>query len=664
MANDTIAKGMAANALAIAKALASKAAPITISAPRISGNPYVGQTLTGVHGGYTSTPASYTYRWLSNGSVIAGATAQSYVVQAGDLGDLVTFEETPTNAIGVGTANPSAAVTIIIEVKAPDAPIITVASVGDGTITLNWVDGANNGSAITARYIAIGTTSGGQGALQPVTVSGGQVVLTGLANGTPQYIKAYTANAIGTSPASSEVSATPISVPAVKRSIAANRLIAAYVGNSKSTTIPTGIDTATSATYRVLRALPVNISCASGGTTTKRFHYANYGTSVSVGGNAVQEASAGPITVQLALEYLPTGWTNSAWPIASTNTQFITAIKGTSNDTYPLALAAGERGWIEVDVVNLPNLQYYCEQVYVTGEFGWPLGMTPGGSYYLLNSNNIGNRSGWSYGSPPTFCAYDITVETETVKPALLGIGHSQMQGQGNNPDNIAWIDFACGHNTTADNAGLGGVRQNPALRKVATGGERISWWLANSTRRMAEILSNPDFTRIVIMLGTNDLVAGFRADVVLADLEAMLSQLSVLNIPITLVACTVRTDTSNNPIIVSYTGSPATTFEEQRAAFNAGQVALVGRYNVDSVYDPNEAYGGFPGLESTTTPGTWADMQLTNDGIHLSGGIIGSTSGTSIGSTTRGGGNQYIGRHFRAYLSGALGMTTLGTYS
>lgn len=111
MSLDKPALAIALRGRKIAVALGNKAVPITLAAPTISAAdpfPVLGTLLTGVHGDYTCTPTSYTYRWLRDGVAIAGATALTYVAQAADVGKSITFEETPTNAIGTGAANVSA----------------------------------------------------------------------------------------------------------------------------------------------------------------------------------------------------------------------------------------------------------------------------------------------------------------------------------------------------------------------------------------------------------------------------------------------------------------------------------------------------------------------------------------------------------------------------
>ncbi|MEG3153005.1 hypothetical protein U1769_24190 [Sphingomonas sp. ZT3P38] len=62
-------------------------------APVITGTAQVGQTLTATNG--TIVGGAFAgRRWFRDGSPISGATASTYVVQAGDLGKKVTQEVT------------------------------------------------------------------------------------------------------------------------------------------------------------------------------------------------------------------------------------------------------------------------------------------------------------------------------------------------------------------------------------------------------------------------------------------------------------------------------------------------------------------------------------------------------------------------------------------
>ncbi|MAM37497.1 MAG: hypothetical protein CL949_03110 [Erythrobacter sp.] len=73
-------------------------APAFTAAPSITGTAQVGQTLTGASGTVRNGTVS-AHRWLRDGAAISGATAATYVVQAGDVGAKITYEVTATNAL-------------------------------------------------------------------------------------------------------------------------------------------------------------------------------------------------------------------------------------------------------------------------------------------------------------------------------------------------------------------------------------------------------------------------------------------------------------------------------------------------------------------------------------------------------------------------------------
>jgi|GEM_PF-1359999 len=81
----------------------AQAAP-TATAVSISGTAQVGQTLTGSYT-YADTngdlEGTSTYQWLAAGSEITGATSTTYVVQAADVGKVITFKVTPAAATGL-----------------------------------------------------------------------------------------------------------------------------------------------------------------------------------------------------------------------------------------------------------------------------------------------------------------------------------------------------------------------------------------------------------------------------------------------------------------------------------------------------------------------------------------------------------------------------------
>lgn len=79
--------------------------------PTITGTAKVGQTLTGSSGTITRGTAT-ARRWLRGGVAIAGATAATYVVQAADIGSVITHEVTATSSLNAGnTAKATSAAT-------------------------------------------------------------------------------------------------------------------------------------------------------------------------------------------------------------------------------------------------------------------------------------------------------------------------------------------------------------------------------------------------------------------------------------------------------------------------------------------------------------------------------------------------------------------------
>jgi len=84
--------------------------PLPIAAPTLAGSPVVGQTLTCVSGGFLNGPESFSYQWLRNGTVIAGATGGSYVPSTGDVGRSIACRLSATNGAGTGDATSEALV--------------------------------------------------------------------------------------------------------------------------------------------------------------------------------------------------------------------------------------------------------------------------------------------------------------------------------------------------------------------------------------------------------------------------------------------------------------------------------------------------------------------------------------------------------------------------
>ncbi|MEV6342971.1 fibronectin type III domain-containing protein [Actinoplanes sp. NPDC051851] len=157
----------------------------------------------GADGGYEIV--DHTVSWTggtqscpSSPCAITGLTATSYTFtvhatnQAGD-----SIESAPVTASS--TTTPAA--------TAPDAPVITAATPGDGQVTLVFQDGKTNGAAITTRTAA--WTAGGPA--QTAACPPSPCVITGLTNGTGYTFTLRAANSAGTSPASAATAVvTPV----------------------------------------------------------------------------------------------------------------------------------------------------------------------------------------------------------------------------------------------------------------------------------------------------------------------------------------------------------------------------------------------------------------------------------------------------------------------
>lgn len=81
--------------------------PVNSVAPAITGTPSQGQTLTCSSGTWSKSP-TFAYQWNRSGVAIAGATASTRVLTAGDVGATMTCTVTATNA-GVSAVATSAA---------------------------------------------------------------------------------------------------------------------------------------------------------------------------------------------------------------------------------------------------------------------------------------------------------------------------------------------------------------------------------------------------------------------------------------------------------------------------------------------------------------------------------------------------------------------------
>jgi hypothetical protein len=104
--------------------------PVNTAAPTITGTAQQGQTLTEHHGAWTNEPTGFAYQWLQCESLgggclpISGATGQTYVMAAADVGHTIRVQETARNEAGPGspaTSEATAAVTATRNVEPTSA---------------------------------------------------------------------------------------------------------------------------------------------------------------------------------------------------------------------------------------------------------------------------------------------------------------------------------------------------------------------------------------------------------------------------------------------------------------------------------------------------------------------------------------------------------------
>jgi hypothetical protein len=165
------ATGLSAVSPVTANVVAGGAAPSAIT-PSILGTASVGSMLTGV---YTyndedgDSEGVSTFRWLRDGTAIAGATGNSYILVAADLDTVIAFEVTPMSSVEPATGVISLSPVTAKVVGAGAAPsaitpsILGTASVGSmltGVYTYNDEDGDPEGVS-TFRWLRDGTAIAG-----------------------------------------------------------------------------------------------------------------------------------------------------------------------------------------------------------------------------------------------------------------------------------------------------------------------------------------------------------------------------------------------------------------------------------------------------------------------------------------------------------------------
>jgi hypothetical protein len=129
-------------------------APVSTLAPVISGPTLVGDALTCSDGSWTNRPTAFSYRWNRDGSMLAGALAQTYIVQAADEGNTLTCTVTAANAGGSATSS-SGGVRVIAVVSNQTCPVPTGALAGPTLGPLALGDTRRHARQLLPRFAVI-----------------------------------------------------------------------------------------------------------------------------------------------------------------------------------------------------------------------------------------------------------------------------------------------------------------------------------------------------------------------------------------------------------------------------------------------------------------------------------------------------------------------------
>src|SRR5205807_2108427 len=111
--------GASSPASSSASSVVAAPPPLNKTVPTITGTAQQGQTRTAHSGNWDGEPTSFAYQWLqcdgagNSCTAISGATSQTYVAVAGDVGHTLKVEEIATNAGGSGGPATSGATAVV-----------------------------------------------------------------------------------------------------------------------------------------------------------------------------------------------------------------------------------------------------------------------------------------------------------------------------------------------------------------------------------------------------------------------------------------------------------------------------------------------------------------------------------------------------------------------
>ncbi|HYM55885.1 MAG TPA: choice-of-anchor R domain-containing protein, partial [Solirubrobacteraceae bacterium] len=300
------------------------ASPVNTALPSIAGTATEGQVLGASSGTWSGSPTSYAYRWeacnaLGEGCLdVAGATASSYKLTAGDVGGTLRVAVTATNATGSGSATSSATATVSLQ-----APANTALPTVSGTVlqgeTLSASTGTWSGSPSSFAYQWQECNSVGGGCANVSGATGSSYKLAaGDAGHTLRTVVTAT-NAGGSTSASSAATATVVplapantALPSISGSAAEGETLSANTGSWS------GSPTSFAYQWQDCNASGESCSNVSGATSaTYKAAEGDLGHTMRVVVTATNAGGSGSATSPATAIVLPHAPVNTALPTVS-----------------------------------------------------------------------------------------------------------------------------------------------------------------------------------------------------------------------------------------------------------------------------------------------------------------------------------------------------------
>ena len=184
--------------------------------PTISGTAQVGETLTADTSAIADEDGlddvSYSYQWLADSVDIQGATGNTYILVAADVGKTITVLVSFTDAGGNEERLTSAVTAVVAYVDGPPgAPREVNVQAGDTELLVSWQPPAEENKAPVAQYRILYREEGGSS--QELHTSHLSQEIGNLTNGVTYSVQVTAKNAAGYGTPSDEVSETPDTLP-------------------------------------------------------------------------------------------------------------------------------------------------------------------------------------------------------------------------------------------------------------------------------------------------------------------------------------------------------------------------------------------------------------------------------------------------------------------